>query len=122
MKNKKADIIESFYINARSFIEISGADINSIPLEEIYEDLKNLRSDYKKSIDVRMIKSEWFSKNGDYRAYYAFLRVYHALIQYYRYYAPYNMKDVELESALKDWYVVTQNKPNIFSKIFQRIK
>lgn len=75
--------------------------------------------------DLKLLSEHpsWFSKDGkDLRAYYAFLDAYHAINDYCEYRAKYNMKDVELEDAIKNWYAVIQKKPNIFSKIIQRIK
>lgn len=62
----------------------------------------------------------WFTKNhGDYRAYYAFLDAYHAIVDYYEYRAKYNKKDERLENALRNWYKVIQSKQNIFVKILR---
>ena len=58
----------------------------------------------------------WFTTKGDYRAYYAFLDAYHTIVDYYEYRAKYNKKDERLENALKNWYVVTQQKPIIFAR------
>lgn len=63
----------------------------------------------------------WFTTKGDYRAYYAFLDTYNAINNYYGYHGKYGKKDKELENSFKNWYNVTQQKQNIFARIFKKM-
>lgn len=60
--------------------------------------------------------------NKDYKKLYAFLDVYHKVINYYKYYAKYNMQDKELEAALKNWQRMSQPKQNIFARIANKVR
>ena len=69
-----------------------------------------------------VLNPKWFSKtDGDCRAYFAFLEVYHALVRYYEYRAKYNMKDAELENALNNWDKISRPKQNVFSAVINKL-
>lgn len=111
MSNRYSNIVKDFYKFTLDVVyEINPNNV--IYIGDVLSDLKGLSEH----------PSCFSADDKDYRVYYAFLDVYHAIAKYNAYRAKYNAQDVELENALKNWYAVTQKKPNIFSKIIQRIK
>lgn len=103
------DVLKQLYTSALKFIEkVQGKNLD-------------ITVDMRAGLEIMASNSAWFSVDGkDYRAYYAFLEVYHALIRYYQYRVKYNRKDEELEEALNNWYKVINPKQSILTKVFQR--
>lgn len=104
------EVLKQLYVSAVEFIEtVQGKNL------DITVNMMN-------GLEIMASKPSWFSVDrNDYRAYFAFLEVYHALTRYYRYSAVYNLKDKELETALKNWYKVTQPKQNILQNIIAKL-
>lgn len=104
------DVLKQLYTSALEFIEkVQGKNLD-------------ITVDMRAGLEIMAFRPLWFSADGkDYRAYYAFLRVYHALIRYYKYSAVYNRKDKELEDALNNWYNVSQPKQNVFSALINKL-
>ena len=83
--------------------------------DKVYENPDVNLGDFKMPLDI-------FTKTtGDYRLYYAFLNAYHAVMRYYRFYAKYNLKNVELENALTEWKMAVQPKQNILQNIIAKL-
>lgn len=106
MENRYDDKVLQFFNSAAGVVHYS-----SKKTEFIYDTLKTMS-----------LHPDWFTTKGDYRAYYAFLAAYHALVDYYEYRAVYNKKDEKLENALRDWYKAIQPKQNIFARISSYVK
>lgn len=65
----------------------------------------------------------WFSpRSGDFHGLFIAQELYHSIIRYYRYSARYNLKDEQLEKAIKDWKAAVYPKPTmkeLFSRLFR---
>lgn len=56
----------------------------------------------------------WFSpRSGDLHGLFIAQELYHSIIRYYRYSARYNLKDEQLEKAIKDWKAAVYPKPTL---------
>ena len=99
---------EQFYISVCDFVAgVGGQKVNA----DVVSGLKLLSS-----------HPTWFAKsNGDYRAYYAYLKAYHAISDYYNFCTQYNNSDAELDIALKSWYRLINPKKNVFTRIVELI-
>lgn len=105
------EVLKQLYVSAVEFIEtVQGKNL------DITVNMMN-------GLEIMASKPSWFSVDrNDYRAYFAFLTAYHALMRYYRYRAVYNSKDKELEEALNNWYKVVQPKQNILARVVSGLK
>lgn len=91
-------------------------------VESLYNNWKSLYLNSDAVLPDVVWQPKMFDGAKNYRAYYACQAVYHAMVRYYRYYAKYGVKNDELEVALKEWYVVSKPKQNIFVRMFSGFK
>lgn len=145
----KSRLLESaaIYKNYKNTLaDVNAYDLNSEEgLEQLYLDLKKVRNyeyagvaryvnEYhlpaydnintiQKNPETMILKEvTWFSpRSGDFHGLFVTQELYHSIIRYYRYSARDNLKDKELETALKNWYKVTQPKQNILQNIIAKL-
>ena len=127
--------------------DVNAYDLNSEEgLEQLYLDLKKVRNyenarvaryvnEYHLSVyenikavqknpDTMILKEvTWFS-NGrdDWHIMFVTQEFYHSIIRYYRYFARYNLKDEQLEKAIKEWKVMAYTKPTVKKVISELFK
>ena len=118
--------------------DVNAYDLNSEEgLEQLYLDLKKVRNyeearvaryvnEYylpaydnintiQKNPETMILKEiTWFSpRSGDFHGLFVAQELYHSIIRYYRYSARYNLKDEQLEKAIKDWKAAVYPKPTL---------
>lgn len=111
MKNRYDNVVYQFNVNMLLFIRKVHDDKRAYDIDpklciaanEILENVSALRANPDAELKQIIFNPKWFSKtDGDYRAYFVFVEAYHAIIEYYRYRAVYNVKDNKLENALSN--------------------
>ncbi len=127
--------------------DVNAYDLNSEEgLEQLYLDLKKVRNyedarvaryvnEYhlpaydnintiQKNPETMILKEvTWFSpRSGDFHELFVTQELYHSIICYYRDSARDNLKDEQLEKAIKDWKAALYPKPTmkeLFSRLFK---
>ena len=131
MKNRYDDAVFKFNVNMLSFIRKVHDDKKAyyidpklcIAANEILENVHALCVNPDAELKQIIFNPKWFSKtDGDYRAYFVFVEAYHAIIEYYRYRAVYNVKDNKLENALSNVDKYINPKRNMLSNLLQKLR
>jgi len=131
MKNRYDDIVEKFFgsafvyaLNVFNSANITDANARYTHKKETLDVISDMTRQYynlRHNSDVRVeqfiVPLKTFNAESNYKVYYAYMAVYNAVIRYYRFNAKYNLPDADLENAVKNWYMVTQPKQNILTKV-----
>ena len=137
MQNRYDNKVEMFFDNVINYLHGLYISDDKIYVINAKEKNDNDTIGAKKALSrVRVMRKNWdlvrtgvkpnkiepvgplaFSNTpNDYGAFNAFINAYNIIMRYYEYDAKYNLKNTDLEKALTDWYVKTNQKPSFLSR------
>ena len=95
------------------YVELKKVEDENVLIKEpylrMYENINAVQTNYD-AANIKEVK--WFVSH-DLHIMFITQELYNSIIRYYRFYAKYNLKNVELENAIKDWMDMAYPKPTL---------